>query len=146
VVVDIHWRVECFLDARELIFLVCLEKGLVRQQLDSFNEFLEHSLQEIVEETPDVEVNKKQTKESVGGEWFFVQVSAETKNKEGQIGALRQVVSFGQLYLAQPSQGNDNTKITPSEARLRNLHYSCTLRVDMTRTTYTPTENEVSDI
>lgn len=25
------------------------EKGLVRQQLDSFNEFLEHSLQEIVE-------------------------------------------------------------------------------------------------
>lgn len=25
------------------------EKGLVRQQLDSFNEFLEHSLQEIIE-------------------------------------------------------------------------------------------------
>ena len=71
-----------------------------------------------------------------------MQVTAETKSKEGQIGALRQVVSFGQLYLAQPSQGSDNARVTPHEARLRNLHYSCTLRVDMSRTTYTPTENE----
>ncbi len=69
-------------------------------------------------------------------------MTAETKSKEGQIGALRQVVSFGQLYLAQPSQGSDNARVTPHEARLRNLHYSCTLRVDMSRTTYTPTENE----
>jgi DNA-directed RNA polymerase II subunit RPB2 len=42
------------------------EKGLVRQQLDSFNEFLEHSLQEIVEETADVEV------------------TAEAKTREGE--------------------------------------------------------------
>jgi DNA-directed RNA polymerase II subunit RPB2 len=111
-------------DAWSVISSYFEEKGLVRQQLDSFNEFLEHSLQEIVEETSEVEV------------------TAETRSKEGQIGALRQVVSFGQLYLAQPSQGTDNARINPNEARLRNLHYSCTLRVDLTRTTYTPTETE----
>jgi DNA-directed RNA polymerase II subunit RPB2 len=57
------------------------------------------------------------------------------------MGNLRQVLSFGQLYLAQPGSGSEH-KIFPNEARLRNLHYACTLRVDMSRTTYTPTEDQ----
>lgn len=70
-----------------------------------------------------------------------VEVTAELKSHEGQIGAQRQVLQFGQLYLAQPGTGAEGAKVTPNEARLRNLHYSCALRVDITRTTYTPTQD-----
>jgi len=43
-------------DAWTVISSYFEEKGLVRQQLDSFNEFLNVSLQDIVEEAADVEV------------------------------------------------------------------------------------------
>lgn len=72
-------------------------------------------------------------------------MTAETKTKEGQIGALRQVLSFGQLYLTQPGTGTAGQRVNPNEARLRNLHYSCALRVDITQTTYTPTEDGIID-
>lgn len=133
------------------------EKGLVRQQLDSFNEFLEHSLQEIVEETADVEVTAE-TKVLARATWGDrASHTRAPQTKQGQIGALRQVLSFGQLYLAQPGLGGDAQvrrvvlsvclahgpqKIFPNEARLRNLHYACALRVDMTKTTYTPTADQ----
>lgn len=43
-----------------LMFLLCSsyfdEKGLVRQQLDSFDEFIQMSVQRIVEDSPAVEL------------------------------------------------------------------------------------------
>lgn len=52
------------------------------------------------------------------------------------------MLSFGQLYLAQPGTGADGQKVYPNEARLRNLHYACALRVDMAKTTFTPTADQ----
>lgn len=41
-------------DAWAVISCYFLDKGLVRQQLDSFDEFIQNTMQEIVDESPDI--------------------------------------------------------------------------------------------
>lgn len=43
-------------DAWAVISSYFEEKGLVRQQLDSFDEFIQNTMQEIVDETADIEI------------------------------------------------------------------------------------------
>ena len=43
-------------DAWTVISAYFEEKGLVRQQLDSFDEFIQNTMQEIVDESSDVEI------------------------------------------------------------------------------------------
>lgn len=43
-------------DAWTVISSYFEEKGLVRQQLDSFDEFIQNSMQEIVDESADIEI------------------------------------------------------------------------------------------
>ncbi|XP_028055063.1 DNA-directed RNA polymerase II subunit RPB2-like isoform X2 [Camellia sinensis] len=43
-------------DAWAVISAYFEEKGLVRQQLDSFNEFIQNTMQEIVDESADIEI------------------------------------------------------------------------------------------
>lgn len=94
------------------------EKGLVRQQLDSFNEFLENSMQEIVDE------NARLVLETVSP---IPGLCTSNNNKRLQI-------DFGQVYLSKPThtEADGTTQpLFPNEARLRDLSYSAPLYMDM---------------
>lgn len=96
------------------------EKGLVRQQLDSFNDFIQTSLQEIVDDSAVITVtpqNQHQPGASV----------EEEEQKEYQI-------RFGQIYLSKPTfvePDGETVVVFPKEARLRNLTYAAPLYIDM---------------
>lgn len=96
------------------------EKGLVRQQLDSFDEFIEMSVQRIVEESPRIELQ------------------AEAQHRTGAIETpCRHLVKFEQIYLSKPTHWEKDgapSPMMPNEARLRNLTYSAPLYVDITKT------------
>jgi len=83
------------------------EKGLVRQHLDSYNEFIDTGLQEIIDEVGEIQVE--------GQDYPF-------KVKLGKIEALRpRIVEV---------DGSDHM-LFPMEARLRNLTYSSPLYLEM---------------
>uniref|UniRef100_A0A8C4NCH5 DNA-directed RNA polymerase II subunit RPB2 n=1 Tax=Eptatretus burgeri TaxID=7764 RepID=A0A8C4NCH5_EPTBU len=96
------------------------EKGLVRQQLDSFDEFIQMSIQRIVEEVPSVELQ------------------GEAQHRRGQLDIPpRYQVRFEQIYLSKPTHWERDgvpSPMMPNEARLRNLTYSAPLYVDITKT------------
>jgi len=96
------------------------EKGLVRQQLDSFNEFLEISVQQIVKDTPTITMpcySQHLTNEE-----------QKTKNFS---------VSFDQIYLSKPVHHEEDGQqgvMMPNDARLRGLTYWSPLYCDMKST------------
>ncbi|KAI2798827.1 hypothetical protein RDWZM_007221 [Blomia tropicalis] len=96
------------------------EKGLVRQQLDSFDEFIQMSVQRIVEDSSTIEIE------------------AEPQHKSCNIESPTQyVIRFEQIYLSKPTHWEKDgtpTAMMPNEARLRNLTYSAPLYVDITKT------------
>lgn len=92
-------------------------KGLVSQQLESFEEFIESSIQELVLE------NKK----------LILDQPAQHITKDDDVNR-RYEITFGDIFLSKPSQTEaDGTTSTllPQEARLRNLTYSAPLYVEM---------------
>eukprot|EP00955_Chlamydomonas_euryale_P116435 366417-Chlamydomonas_euryale.AAC.3 len=96
-------------DAWAVISAFFEEKGLVRQQLDSFNEFVSNTMQEIIDETPEIVV--KPENQHVPG------MEASFEEKEIRI-------TFGQIYLSKPivtESDNETQTLFPKEARLRNL-------------------------
>ncbi|GLJ37518.1 hypothetical protein SUGI_0762380 [Cryptomeria japonica] len=97
------------------------EKGLVRQQLDSFDEFIQNTMQEIVDESADIEI-KPESQHNPGRQADFT----ETVFK----------ISFGQIYLSKPmmtESDGETATLFPKAARLRNLTYSAPLYVDVTK-------------
>jgi len=105
------------------------EKGLVRQQLDSFDEFIQNTMQELVDDTPDLVL------------------SPEPQLTPGQLNVapLRYVLNFGQIYLSKPNMTESDGCIQsmyPNEARLRNLTYSAPLYVDIKLTSIKSTDNQ----
>ncbi len=93
------------------------ERGLAAQQLDSFDEFIETTIQEIVNEDPNLTLEQP----------------AQHANPEDDINK-RYVITFGKIYLSRPTMTEaDGTThpMFPQEARLRNLTYSSPLYVDM---------------
>ncbi|KAG8760675.1 DNA-dependent RNA polymerase II [Serendipita sp. 396] len=92
-------------------------RGLVRQQLDSFNEFINNTIQDIVEDSGDL--NLEQHEQHTGAE-----TDKSTRHK----------IKFGQVYLTRPSVTEKDGQVGPlfpQEARLRNLTYSATLMVEI---------------
>jgi len=91
------------------------EKGLVRQHLDSYNEFIDHGIQEVVDETGEIEI---------------------------EIPEMPYKIKLGQLWIIDPQSKIsgpyitevDGTKheIYPMEARFRNLTYAAPLALEMT--------------
>jgi DNA-directed RNA polymerase II subunit RPB2 len=97
-------------DAWAVISAFFEEKGLVRQQLDSFNEFVSNTMQEIVEETPKIIV-KPQSQHNPGQEEQFAD-------------DVEHHVTFEQVFMSRPlvtEMDGETATLFPKEARLRNL-------------------------
>ncbi|CAX44408.1 DNA-dependent RNA polymerase II component, putative [Candida dubliniensis CD36] len=107
------------------------EKGLVSQQLDSFDEFVETSIQELVWEDSHL---------------ILDQPAQHTSEKDHE--NKRYEITFGKIYISKPSQteGDGSTHaVFPQEARLRNLTYSSPLYVDMTSKVFKSDDNKRKD-
>ncbi|KAF9040463.1 DNA-directed RNA polymerase II, subunit 2 [Hymenopellis radicata] len=99
------------------------QKGLVRQQLDSFDEFVQNTMQELVDENADLILDQ----------------AAQHSGHDGDDISRRYELNFGQIYLSRPTvTESDGTSVPvfPQEARLRNLTYSAPLYIDMTKKVY----------
>ncbi|XP_058219713.1 DNA-directed RNA polymerase II subunit RPB2-like isoform X2 [Rhododendron vialii] len=108
-------------DAWTVISAYFEEKGLVRQQLDSFDEFIQNTMQEIVDEAADIEI-KPESQHIPGRQSDFVEMVYR--------------ISFGQIYLSKPmmtESDGETASLFPKAARLRNLTYSSPLYVDVTK-------------
>ncbi len=91
------------------------EKGLVRQHLDSYNEFIDHGLQEVVDEVSEIPIEVP---------------DSPYKVKLGQIWVIDPQSRITGPYATEV----DGTKheIYPMEARLRNLAYAAPIALEMT--------------
>uniref|UniRef100_A0A672KSM5 DNA-directed RNA polymerase subunit beta n=1 Tax=Sinocyclocheilus grahami TaxID=75366 RepID=A0A672KSM5_SINGR len=86
------------------------EKGLVRQQLDSFDEFIQMSVQRIVEDAPPIDLQ------------------AEAQHTSGEVEEPpRYLLKFEQIYLSKPTHWERDGAPSP-------MMYSAPLYVDITKT------------
>lgn len=108
------------------------EKGLVRQQLDSFDEFIQMSVQGIVEDSATIELQ------------------AEAQHTSGRLETPpRYVLKFEQIYMSKPTHWEKDgtpSPMMPNEARLRNLTYSAPLYVDIIKTCYKDGQESVESM
>lgn len=102
-------------------------KGLVSQQLDSFDEFVNSTMQELVSE------------DSV------LTLDQNTPTNDDGIVLRRYEIKFGQVFLSRPTvtEGDGTTNpLLPNEARLRNLTYSAPLFLEMKKKVMIAREND----
>src|SRR5882672_8470200 len=95
------------------------QKGLVRQQLDSFDEFVQNTMQELVDENSDL----------------ILDAADQHTGHAGDI-SRRYEIKFGQIYLSRPTVTEADGSVVPvfpQEARLRNLTYSAPLYLEVYR-------------
>ncbi|XP_075213798.1 DNA-directed RNA polymerase II subunit RPB2-like isoform X2 [Lycorma delicatula] len=101
------------------------EKGLVQQQLDSFDEFITTSIQQIVEDSSHISLKTAPDKSSAA----HIQKKVESP--------FEYLLKFGQIYLSKPTHWKKDeppSPMMPNEARLCNLTYSAPLYVDIRKT------------
>ena len=94
------------------------DKGLVRQQIDSFNEFIDVTIQEIVDDTG----------------MFSIEAANQFGIGQDHGRKMRAHVAFGQVFVGKPTfheQDGTMSHITPQHARLRNLTYSVALYAEV---------------
>jgi DNA-directed RNA polymerase II subunit RPB2 len=99
------------------------EKGLVFQQLGSFDLFIIYEMQRVIEQQTPVEVQPQN------------QYNPEEVVDTGKVYAYK----FGQVTLNKPTIKNPDdsvTQLTPREARLRNLTYASDVFVNITQTIF----------
>jgi DNA-directed RNA polymerase subunit B len=91
------------------------DKGLVRQHLDSYNEFIDHGLQEVIDEVAEIPIEVPENPYKV---------------KLGQIWIIDPQTRITGPYTTEV----DGTKheFYPMEARLRNLSYAAPVALEMT--------------
>ena len=93
-------------------------------QLDSFDQFIMNTIQEIVDECSTLHLIPQQQHNPLH------QAS----------GAKSYKITFGQIYLSRPTwvePDQTTNAMFPNEARLRNLTYAAPLYMDLTRSTVT---------
>ncbi|MEM2946989.1 MAG: DNA-directed RNA polymerase subunit B [Candidatus Bathyarchaeia archaeon] len=102
-------------DVNTLLKAFFKEKGLVRQHLDSYNEFIDHGLQEVIDEVGEIPIEVPECPYTV---------------KLGQIWIIDPQTRISGPYATEV----DGTKheIYPIEARLRNLTYAAPIALEMT--------------
>lgn len=95
-------------------------KGLVSQQLDSYDEFTRNTIQDIVSENGNVILEQN--------------TPYNPDEDENPIIKRRYIITFGRVFLARPThvEGDGSTnQLYPHEARLRNLTYSSAMMADI---------------
>ncbi|CAD6440255.1 e5b3e3ed-1c48-472c-a7ff-86a539f3b15c [Sclerotinia trifoliorum] len=105
-------------------------KGLVSQQIDSFDEFVQTTMQELVEENSQLTLDQNNPPSS----------------NDNPIALRRYEIKFGTIMLSRPAmtEGDGSTQVMlPQEARLRNLTYSSPLYIEMTKSTQVAVERPV---
>lgn len=105
-------------------------KGLVSQQLDSFDEFVQTTMQELVEENSQLTLDQNNP----------------PSNNDNPIALRRYEIKFGTIMLSRPAmtEGDGSTQVMlPQEARLRNLTYSSPLYIEMNKSTQVAVERPV---
>eukprot|EP00658_Telonema_sp_P-2_P007615 TRINITY_DN12843_c0_g2_i1.p1 TRINITY_DN12843_c0_g2~~TRINITY_DN12843_c0_g2_i1.p1 ORF type:complete len:1103 (-),score=321.06 TRINITY_DN12843_c0_g2_i1:453-3761(-) len=105
-------------DTWEVVSTYFEDKGLVRQQLDSFNEFISTTIQEIVDEHPSL-ILKPETQHVPG---------------QNSLGNQKYKLTFQQIYISrcvQVEADGRTDNMFPGEARLRNLTYCAPMFVDV---------------
>ncbi|KAL0310646.1 UNVERIFIED_CONTAM: DNA-directed RNA polymerase II subunit RPB2 [Sesamum angustifolium] len=110
-------------DAWAVISAYFEEKGLVRQQLDSFDEFIQNTMQEIVDESADIEI-RPESQHNPGHQPDFAE--------DTDFGNWRRNNMWTHLALLFHRIIGDIVRMIPA-ARLRNLTYSAPLYVDVTK-------------
>ena len=103
-------------------------KGLVSMQIESFNEFMRSTMQDLVNEQKSVTLD---------------QMVPQDEDDPNPIVIKRHEVSFGKISLSSPTvtEGEGTTMdLMPNEARLRGLTYSSAVYVNMQRKTYAARE------
>ena len=120
------------------------EKGLVRQQLDSFDEFIQNTMQELVDDSGDIRVSPEM-QHTVG---YDLGDEDDDGFQEPQSKICFEI-HFGQVYLSKPTNVEKDGTVTnmfPHEARLRNLTYAAPLYVDVEQRQYqVPVDVNVQD-
>jgi DNA-directed RNA polymerase II subunit RPB2 len=89
------------------------EKGLVYQQIEHFNYFINHGIQSVIDEESGIEIIPK-------------------KNQ-------RYTIEFGEVYVCKPGVIEDDRNlnpICPEESRRRDLNYDSSICCDITETLY----------
>jgi DNA-directed RNA polymerase II subunit RPB2 len=105
-------------------------KGLVSQQLDSFDEFVSTTMQELVEENSQLTLDQNNP----------------PSLDDNPIALRRYEIKFGTVLLSRPAmtEGDGSTQVMlPQEARLRNLTYSSPLYLEMTKKVSIAVDREV---
>nr|QNI80845.1 RPB2 [Aspergillus malvicolor] len=108
-------------------------KGLVSQQLDSYDEFVASTMQELVEEQGQVTLD---------------QTLPPDEDEVDPVVIRRYELKFGGIMLARPSviEGDGvSNLLLPSEARLRNLTYACPLFLEISKRIMEGRERLVAD-
>jgi DNA-directed RNA polymerase subunit B len=102
-------------DTQLLLQAFFKDKGLVRQHLDSYNEFIDHGLQEVIDEVSEIPIEVPDNPYKV---------------KLGQIWVIDPQTRITGPYTTEV----DGTKheIYPMESRLRNLAYAAPVALEMT--------------
>lgn len=97
------------------------ENGAVRQQINSFNNFVQNSLQNIVDDMPPIIIFDE------------IQSKHEISNLSEKRGHVKSIFRLGQLNLSKPSFIEEDGSVRtlyPNEARMRGLSYSASLNCD----------------
>lgn len=114
-------------DAWAVISAFFEERGLVKQQLDSFDQFIETTMQELVDDAGEV------------------RVTPDEQFQPGQeVQQYMCVLKFQQVYVAKAmlfEYDGEHRILYPNEARLRNLTYSVPTYVQVTCKQYAIDEN-----
>ena len=109
-------------------------KGLVSMQIDSFNEFMRLTMQDLVDEQ---------------GSVMLDQMVPADDDDPNPVVIRRHEVKFGKIALSSPNvtEGEGTTQdLLPHEARLRSLTYSSAVYVNMQRKTYIGRERPWDDL
>ncbi|KAL8820111.1 MAG: hypothetical protein Q9223_001602 [Gallowayella weberi] len=107
-------------------------KGLVSQQLDSFDEFVQSTMQDLVDEHSLLTLDQH----------------APQSDENDPIILRRYEIKFGQIAIARPSATEADgvtVSMLPQEARLRNLTYASPLFLEMSRKVSVARERSVED-
>lgn len=103
------------------------EKGLVRQQIDSFDDFVTSTIQDLIDES---------------GEIVVYPQNQYTTNDE--VEAHGHKIKFGQVYVTKPvifEADGEQRELYPQEARLRSLTYHSQIFVDISVNQYELDDN-----